>query len=313
MKKRIEEIDQSNELATLAISRTKNSIRRMRLEYSILLERLEQNAVDLPDNYEEMFAPPSPSMDINDEKTLKGPALKRQKRSKADEPNSGDSKTRIRDPNLPKRPTNAYLIFCELEKARMKQSTGDSTLSTVTDLGRSLIEAWKNLDDESRKPYHKIYEEDRERYRREMMAYKKNKGRLKVNVGDEPDVDLEQDAEDQEPEYPEYSEVHEAENEVDEGADKQSDQYNKDDADQDDAEEENTEDKNPSTNIKTKPEEVGQENSKSNDNMDVDEQGPIEENNQAKPEIKQETSNAVTQANEMNQDNSHIEPEQEKQ
>lgn len=202
MKKRIDEIDQSNELAVLAISRTKNSIRRMRLEYSILLERLEENAVNFPDNLEDMSPPPSPSLDINDEKTLKGPVIKKQKRSKSDGTTGNSvSKSRIRDPNLPKRPTNAYLIFCELEKERIKQSTGDNSLASVTDLGKSLVEAWKNLDEEGRKPYHKIYEEEKERYRQEMLAYnKKNKG-IKADMdGDDPEFDIEQDADDQDPE-----------------------------------------------------------------------------------------------------------------
>lgn len=177
----------------LAITRTKNSIRRLRLEYSILLERLEQNALNLPENLEEMSPPPSPSLDINDEKTLKGPAIKKHKRSKVEGASgTATAKSRIRDPNLPKRPTNAYLIFCELEKERMKQSTGDNSLASITELGKSLVEAWKNLDEEARKPYHKIFEEDKERYKQEMMAYnKKNRSNVSID-GDEADMDLEQ-------------------------------------------------------------------------------------------------------------------------
>lgn len=171
LKRRINEVEESNELATLAISRTKTSIRRLRLEHSILLERLEQNAIQFPENFEDMSPPPSPILDSQDK--LKPTGNKRSKKDK--ESKFSETKQKIRDPDLPKRPTNAYLIFCELEKERIKQTSGDQSLSSIPELGKSLVEAWKNLDDEGRKPYHKIYEEDKERYQREMAAYNQRK------------------------------------------------------------------------------------------------------------------------------------------
>ncbi|EGV61944.1 HMG-box [Yamadazyma tenuis ATCC 10573] len=191
LKRRIDEVDQSNELVTLAINRTKSSIRRLRLEYSILLERLETNSVSFPDTLEEMSPPPSPSLDLN-EKAKSG--NKRPKKSTAPK---GTLKNRIRDPNLPKRPTNAYLIFCESEKERIKNETGDSSLSSVHDLGKNLVEAWKNLDEEARKPYHKIFEDEKARYRREMIAYSlKNSDPLDATRADtEGEIDLDGEAE----------------------------------------------------------------------------------------------------------------------
>lgn len=43
------------------------------------------------------------------------------------------------------------------------------------DLSRTLGEAWKNLNEEDRKPYYDIYHEDKERYSREMKVYESNK------------------------------------------------------------------------------------------------------------------------------------------
>lgn len=137
----------------------------MRLEYSILLERLEANAVKFPEFGEEMSPPPSPVFDVADKP--KG-ATKKQKKT-----TSVPIKNRIRDPNLPKRPTNAYLIFCEIEKERIRQESGENNLAMFQDLGKSLTEKWKSLDEEAKKPYHKLYDEDKERYKNEMEAYSK--------------------------------------------------------------------------------------------------------------------------------------------
>ncbi|ODV97674.1 hypothetical protein PACTADRAFT_14191 [Pachysolen tannophilus NRRL Y-2460] len=83
---------------------------------------------------------------------------------------------KIRDPNLPKRPTNAYLLFCETEKERIKkQAAEDPNYVKVADLAKYLTESWKNLDDEGRKPYYKQYEDDKLRYQREMGEYEKKK------------------------------------------------------------------------------------------------------------------------------------------
>ena len=75
-------------------------------------------------------------------------------------------KQKARDPDLPKRPTNAYLIFCEMEKERIKQDDPNAS-----DLSKSMTEAWKNLSEERRRPYYKLYEDDRIRYQREMAEY----------------------------------------------------------------------------------------------------------------------------------------------
>lgn len=81
----------------------------------------------------------------------------------------------LRDPELPKRPSNAYLIFCEVEKERVRQQLEDDPDSALNDLSKTLTEEWKNLDDEARKPYYKLYEDDRETYQREMSIYSQRK------------------------------------------------------------------------------------------------------------------------------------------
>ena len=65
LRKRVLEIEENNEIATIALSRTQATIRRLRLEYAILLERLEDRATQLPDGivaFEEMACPPTPTI-----------------------------------------------------------------------------------------------------------------------------------------------------------------------------------------------------------------------------------------------------------
>jgi len=45
LKKRILEVEDNNKVAALAIERTKIGVNRLRLEYAVLLERLERKAV----------------------------------------------------------------------------------------------------------------------------------------------------------------------------------------------------------------------------------------------------------------------------
>lgn len=197
MKKRIVEVEESNEVATLALTRTKAAIRRLRLEYAILIERLEQRASESVFDPEEMSPPPSPKildddLSSNTLRQNRNGATKRGTR-KAGSRTAGSTNSiggglsstlsatgssaaahKIRDPELPKRPTNAYLIFCEMEKDRIREEL-DKNPSAMSDLSKTITEAWNNLDEEKRSPYYRLYQDDRERYHREMSAYNQKK------------------------------------------------------------------------------------------------------------------------------------------
>jgi len=187
LKRRINEIEENNEIATLALSRTKAAIRRLRMEYIILLERLEDRATAIPDGinvFEEMQSPPVPT--VVDESlyaagmSKNGATKKTTKKSKAASSSatngtSSTTKQKSRDPDLPKRPTNAYLIFCEMEKDRIKAENEEKNPGSASDLSKSMTEAWKNLPEDDRKPYYKLYEDDRMRYQKEKAVYNQKK------------------------------------------------------------------------------------------------------------------------------------------
>ncbi|KQC45845.1 Non-essential INO80 chromatin remodeling complex subunit [Saccharomyces cerevisiae] len=127
---------------------------KTQLEYGVLLERLESRIELDPElNCED----PLPTLASFKQELLTKPFRKsKTKRHKVKE----------RDPNMPKRPTNAYLLYCEMNKERIRQNGS-------LDVTRDLAEGWKNLNEQDRKPYYKLYSEDRERYQMEMEIYNK--------------------------------------------------------------------------------------------------------------------------------------------
>ncbi|CAI4327403.1 BDN_1c_G0008620.mRNA.1.CDS.1 [Saccharomyces cerevisiae] len=153
-KRRLEELKDQNVVLGLAIQRSRLSVKRLKLEYGVLLERLESRIELDPElNCED----PLPTLASFKQELLTKPFRKsKTKRHKVKE----------RDPNMPKRPTNAYLLYCEMNKERIRQNGS-------LDVTRDLAEGWKNLNEQDRQPYYKLYSEDRERYQMEMEIYNK--------------------------------------------------------------------------------------------------------------------------------------------
>ena len=182
LKRKVDDLREKNEVLGLAIQRSRHAVKRLKLEYGVLLERLETR-IGLDPLLR--FENPLPTLSAFKKELLEKP-MKRAKTKR--------QKAKERDPNMPKRPTNAYLIYCEMNKEKVK-SLGSS------DVTRDLTEGWKALDEEGRAPYYKLYNEDRNRYRQEMEIYNKRNENGKVkNSDDEEEDDEEEDEEDEEEE-----------------------------------------------------------------------------------------------------------------
>lgn len=169
MKKRIREIEEYNETMALSISRTKRAIQRIRLERAVLLEKLEERTSLKVEDSDGTPSPPTSPLgaDIIKRKELSPGADELQ------EPTTSKPKRNVqpRDPNLPKRPQNAYIIFCEMEKERVKADLEKQQPGGTFDLTRAMADAWKDLSDEQRRVFYGKYEDDRQRYLREMAEY----------------------------------------------------------------------------------------------------------------------------------------------
>lgn len=189
LKKRISEIEQSNEIATIALSRTRISIRRLRLENSVLLERLEHRLVSLSDNSEtkeDLSRPTSPVLtdDLLNLKAARN-GLTKSKKPKTVLNTSSTTKKLARDPDLPKKPLNAYWIFFEKEKERVKaELEAKGSEKPTADVSKTLTDMWKALSDDEKRPYQKLFEEDRVRYQREMSVFNQKKDTETSKPGD---------------------------------------------------------------------------------------------------------------------------------
>ena len=209
LKQKIHDLETQNILSAIATSRANNAIERLRFEYVILLETLERKALALPianadkldaddldkDNIDSLrladitqllsetplamarsSVPPSGSIAGirgifgSGSSSSGGHGGSRRRRGNG----MSAAKRRLRDPNLPKRPTNAYLIFCDLGKEKVRKDLAKNMIVNP-DMSKAMTEAWKKLSKEERKPYYDLYEKDKRRYQREVKEYLNNK------------------------------------------------------------------------------------------------------------------------------------------
>lgn len=174
LKKRIAEVEESNEIATIALARTRMSIRRLRLEHSVLLERLEEQILRTPGSDELMSHPPRPAL-LDDSLNIKAVknATQKSKKNKAILELNGSTKKAVRDPDLPRPPpTNAFSLFCEKEKEKASaESLTNNDEKGNNDVLQHLTDSWNLMNEEQKKPYQLLFEEERQRYEREMLEY----------------------------------------------------------------------------------------------------------------------------------------------
>lgn len=152
------------------------------------MERLEQTLLENGDENELMSKPLTMTL-LDDNFTLKGVkgGASKGRKGKPISQNHNNMKRAIRDPDLPKRPTNAYLMFCDQEKERIQTVMATTRSGHLSqDFTKVLTDAWNCLSDEQKRPYQKLYEDDRERYQREMVEYNQRKFGEEDNVDDAP-------------------------------------------------------------------------------------------------------------------------------
>jgi hypothetical protein len=73
---------------------------------------------------------------------------------------AGKRKKQNRDPNAPKRPRNAFLMYCKIQREQGFQ-----------DVTRILSQKWKELPNEEKQEYYDMYGKERQRYEKERSSY----------------------------------------------------------------------------------------------------------------------------------------------
>lgn len=78
---------------------------------------------------------------------------------------------RKKDKNSPKNPQNAYMFFCNSNRASVKKDNPEMDAKNII---KAIAGRWRTLSDEDKKPYAEMAEKDKIRYKGEMSDYAKN-------------------------------------------------------------------------------------------------------------------------------------------
>ncbi|KAF8451757.1 hypothetical protein BGX38DRAFT_1180948 [Terfezia claveryi] len=227
LKRRIREIEDTNEVLVLRIQRSRRGIQRARLERAFLLQQLEDRTDARVDDSEGSPSPPptvgattvaanaaaaaamsdvmthgpGSSLLLPKEKPLR---VKRARKDAPDQPSSRQhspspprevhpmssyqstfatvnpaaeilshstmphttisKKGSSRAPRGPKRPPNAYMIFCDKERNNIRRENENDE---DFDMHKALAKAWRDLGHAGQKPYFTEYDRNKERYKAE--------------------------------------------------------------------------------------------------------------------------------------------------
>lgn len=77
-----------------------------------------------------------------------------------------------KDPNAPKKPSGAYIWFCNDHRAKIK---GEHSNWGVAEIGKELGALWKTLDDDDKKKYFAQADKDKIRYQEALEKYNETK------------------------------------------------------------------------------------------------------------------------------------------
>lgn len=109
-------------------------------------------------------------------------------------PPKGQKKKRFKDPNAPKRPPSAFFIFCADFRAKVKS---ESPGLSIGDTAKKLGEMWNSSSAENKQPYEKKAAKLKEKYDKDMIAYRtKGTGAGPAAAAEEDDEDEEDDDDD---------------------------------------------------------------------------------------------------------------------
>jgi len=75
---------------------------------------------------------------------------------------------KTKDLNAPKKPKSSYLVFCNIERDKLKKEKPDIDFK---EMSKELGKKWKCLSDVEKKQFNEVYEKDKERYNKECQVY----------------------------------------------------------------------------------------------------------------------------------------------
>ncbi|XP_054439328.1 high mobility group protein B1-like [Pteronotus mesoamericanus] len=124
-------------------------------------------------------------------------------------PPKGETKTKFKDPNAPKRSPSAFFLFCSEYRPKIK---GEHPGLSTGDVAKKLGETWSNTAAGDKQPYEKKAAKLKEKYEKDIAAYrakgksdaakkgvvKAEKSKKKKEEEEDEDEDDEEEEEDEE-------------------------------------------------------------------------------------------------------------------
>ncbi|CAO2613456.1 High mobility group protein B1 (Fragment) [Lemmus lemmus] len=120
-------------------------------------------------------------------------------------PPKGETKKKFKDPNAPKRPpfSSAFFLFCSEYRPKIK---GEHPGLSIGDVAKKLGEMWNNTAADDKQPYEKKAAELKEKYGKDIAAYRAKVEKSKKKKEEEDDEEDEEDEEEEEEEEDEDEE-----------------------------------------------------------------------------------------------------------
>ncbi|CAG2247421.1 NHP10 [Mytilus edulis] len=185
LRQKCEQIQQANEKVVNRIQHVKKMIKRYKRERRYLANRLD----DYGDNYRDVQVPvmweedkllgaTEPCSSFEDvEKEISSPMSstdRTAKKSKA-------------DTNAPKKPANAFLLFCTQQRSSVQEEYYKDKHEEISnhEMTKRLAQKWNGLTPEQKKVYYDMYEHEKERYDKEVKEYHERNSKSQGNVTQE--------------------------------------------------------------------------------------------------------------------------------
>ncbi|OWF35880.1 FACT complex subunit SSRP1-like isoform X2 [Mizuhopecten yessoensis] len=83
-----------------------------------------------------------------------------------------------KDPSAPKKPANAFLLFCQQQRATVQEAYLKENKEEISnhELTKRLAHLWNSLNPEQKRVFYDLYEQEKERYDREVKEYHEREG-----------------------------------------------------------------------------------------------------------------------------------------
>lgn len=176
----------------MKLERAKRAIDRLKLERKILLEYLEKLSSHPDSNIDNYATDASedrlvdsnlaaattqPTSQIPRPQQQQQPTptqqQKKSKQPKSQTTTAATTKKRKtshgpKDPNAPKRPANAFVVYSQMARDRVRQENPEMS---KTEIARQLGAEWKALDSSEKRQYYDIFEQQKTKYEQEKRIY----------------------------------------------------------------------------------------------------------------------------------------------